>query len=229
MCVTNLGDLLLTNMSDNAVILSYNCKSIHFQVTFFKFLRQRRALTHAKMSASKYILLLLILMICISSVVSWWTRRRRRRSCSRVDCQVNPWSSWSACSQVQCGKWGTRQRTRTVQVPPLCGGTPCPSLQEGESCQGTLRVDCKLSSWSKWSACSQPCGGSQTSSRYVVTNEQCGGTPCSTTLTKRQPCRLTQCLNQGTLINKKCSCSSGYYGSCCQYSGKWKLIKIEFG
>ena len=39
MCVTNLGDLFLTNVSDNAVILSYNCKSIHFQVTFFTFLR----------------------------------------------------------------------------------------------------------------------------------------------------------------------------------------------
>ena len=175
--------------------------------------------------SSRHILLLIILVICISLVVS--RRRRRRRSCSRVDCQVSPWSSWSACSAFQCGKWGTQQRTRTVQVPSLCGGTPCPSLQESQPCQGTLRVDCKLSPWSIWSACSQTCGGSQTSTRYVATNEQCGGTPCSTTLTQRQPCSL-QCFNQGTLINKKCSCSSGYYGSCCQYRGKWKLIEICF-
>jgi len=176
------------------------------------------ALIHAKMS-SKQILLLLFLVILISLVVS--RRRRRRRSCSRVDCQLNPWSSWSACSEVQCGKWGSRERTRTIQIPPFCGGTPCPpGRREVESCQGTLRVDCKLSSWSKWSACSQVCGGSQTSTRYVVTNEQCGGSPCNTTLSKRQPCSLTRCSNQGTLIDKKCSCSSGYYGSCCQYNGK---------
>ena len=168
--------------------------------------------------SSKQILLLLFLMILISQVVS--RRRRRRRSCSRVDCQVAPWSSWSACSEVQCGKWGSRERTRTIQIPPLCGGTPCPLQRQVESCQGTLRVHCKLSSWSKWSACSQVCGGSQTSTRHVVTNEQCGGTPCNTTLSKRQPCSLTRCSNQGTLIDKKCSCSSGYYGSCCQYSGK---------
>lgn len=164
-------------------------------------------------------------MTCISLAVS--RRRRRRRSCSRQDCQVSPWSSWSACSEVQCGKWGSRDRIRTMQLPSLCGGTSCPSLQEVEPCQGTLRVHCKLSSWSNWSACSQVCGGSQTSTRYVVTNEQCGGTPCSSTLSKRQPCSLTQCQNQGTLIDKKCSCLSGYYGSCCQYSGKWNRRRVN--
>jgi len=168
----------------------------------------------------KQILLLLIIICCLDLAVSW-TRRRRRRRCLR-DCQVNPWSSWSTCSAVHCGQQGNRYRTRTVWTSPMCGGAPCPPLQEVALCQGTLRVDCKLSSWSAWSACSQACGGSQTSTRYVVTNEHCGGTPCNTTLSKRQPCSLTQCLNQGTLIDKKCSCSSGYYGSCCQYSGRWK-------
>lgn len=224
----------------------------------------------------KHVLLLLIIICCLDllAALSWSRRRRRRRRCDRRDCKVSPWSNWSACSavrcgksgrrhrtrtvqispmcsgtpcpllqevaqcqgtqwvdcklsswsawsacsEVQCGKWGSRHRTRTMQVPALCGGTSCPSLQEVEPCQGTLRVDCKLSSWSTWSLCTQVCGGSQTSTRYVVTNEQCGGTPCNTTLSKRQPCNITRCLNQGTLIDKKCSCSSGYYGSCCQYS-----------
>ncbi|KAJ7358863.1 hypothetical protein OS493_020700 [Desmophyllum pertusum] len=94
-----------------------------------------------------------------------------------MDCQVTAWSSWSACSAVQCGKSGTRQRARTVQIPATCGGTHCPSLLEVASCQGTLRVDCQLSSWSTWSECSLLCGGYQTSSRYVEANEQCGGTP----------------------------------------------------
>lgn len=200
----------------HTVTLSHHGKSISFPGDL-----AQKASTNSWNMSSKHILLLLIFMICISLAVS--RRRRRRRSCSRQDCQVDPWSAWSACSEVQCGKWGSRHRTRTMQVPALCGGTSCPSLQEVEPCQGTLRVDCKLSSWSTWSLCTQVCGGSQTSTRYVVTNEQCGGTPCNTTLSKRQPCNITRCLNQGTLIDKKCSCSSGYYGSCCQYSGKWKL------
>ena len=171
----------------------------------------------------KHILVLLIIICCLGLAVNGFWGRRRRRMCSRVDCQVSPWSSWSACSAVHCGHWGNRHRTRTVRVSPTCGGSPCPLLREVALCQGTLRVDCNISSWSAWSACSQACGGSQTSTRYVVTNEQCGGTPCNTTLSKRQPCSLTRCLNQGTLMEKKCSCSSGYYGSCCQYSRKWKL------
>lgn len=169
--------------------------------------------------SSRYILLLLILMTCISESVS--RRRRRRRSCSRVDCQVSHWSSWSACSTVQCGQFGTRQRSRNVQIPALCGGTACPPLQEAAACQGTSPVDCQLSSWSTWSACSVACGGSQTSTRRIVTNEQCGGKPCNSTLSKRRPCNLTHCLNQGALEDGKCSCSPGYYGSCCQYNGRW--------
>ena len=167
---------------------------------------------------SRYILFLLILLISISQSVS--RRRRRRRSCSRVDCQVSHWTSWSACSVAQCGKFGIQQKTRTIQLHPYCGGTPCPPLVESAQCQGATPVDCQLSSWSAWSACSVACGGSQTSTRYIVTNEQCGGTPCNSNLSKRRPCNLTQCLNQGTLVKEKCSCPPGYYGSCCQYSGR---------
>lgn len=168
--------------------------------------------------SSRHILRLLILMIIISASVS--RRRRRRRSCSIVDCQVTPWSSWSACSAVPCGQSGTRERSRTVQLPALCGGKACPSLLEVVPCQGTLRVDFQLSSWSGWSKCSLVCGGFQTSTRYVVTNEQCGGTSCNSTLSKRQACNITQCLNQGTLTDGQCSCPPSYYGSCCQYNSK---------
>ena len=230
--------------------------------------------------SSKYVLLVLLLMICINHSVSW--RRRRRRRC-RVDCQVTHWSSWSTCSATQCGHWGTQQRSRTVQIHPNCGGRGCPSLLEtvpcqgnspvdcrvtrwsswsacsavlcGQSgtrqrsrtvqmhpncggtgcpplldtapCQGPSLVDCQLSSWSTWSTCSVACGGSQASTRHIITNEQCGGTPCSSTLSKRRPCNLTHCLNQGTLVDGKCSCSPSYYGSCCQYNGGWILKKYS--
>ena len=106
-------------------------------------------------------------------------RRRRRQSCSRVDCVVHSWSSWSPCSAKRCGQPGTQERRRTVHLPPICGGTACPSLVDIVPCQGNAPADCQLSSWSSWSTCSLPCGGTQTSSRYVVTKEQCGGVPFS--------------------------------------------------
>ena len=168
--------------------------------------------------SSKYILLFIVLVIFVNHSVSWIRRRRRR--CPRVDCQVSHWSSWSACDVVRCGQSGTRRRTRILQRQPHCGGTPCPSLVETAACQGATPVDCKLSAWSTWSACSVACGGSQTSTRYIVTNEQCGGTPCSSIHSKRRPCSLSQCLNLGTMVDGKCSCPPGYYGSCCQYNGK---------
>lgn len=162
--------------------------------------------------SSKHILFIVILVTYISASVS-----RKRRECGERDCVVNHWSSWSACTAVQCGQSGTRQRTRTVHTSSWCNGKPCPSLLQIAPCQGTLPEDCKLSSWSCWSACSLLCGGSQTSTRHVVKNEKCGGTPCySYMLSKTRNCKLTQCFNQGTLINGQCSCPSGYHGSCCQ-------------
>ena len=164
----------------------------------------------------KYMLLLLILI----SQSSPWRRRRRRRGCSRVDCQVNPWSSWSHCSAVQCrGQSGIKQRVRTIHFLSRCGGTPCPPLQETAPCSGTLRADCRLSSWSTWSACSLVCGGFQTTTRYVLSNGQCGGMPCSLTLNKTRACKVTRCFNQGSIVDGQCSCLPGYYGNCCQFSG----------
>ena len=167
------------------------------------------------------ILFLLIFAICITQSLSW-RRRRRRRFCTKVDCVVNPWSSWSHCSAKQCGQPGTRERRRIVRLPPNCGGTPCPSLVDVVPCKGDSRVDCQLSSWSSWSACSLLCGGVQTSTRYVVAKEQCGGTPCNSTSSKARACKVTGCLNQGILVDGQCSCISGYYGACCQHNSKYK-------
>jgi len=129
-----------------------------------------------------------------------------------VNCRVSSWSSWSTCSAVQCGKSGSQQRSRTVITYPNCGGTACPSMQDTGECFGTTAVDCVYSTWSNWSACPpSQCGDSQTSRRYIITREQCGGTPCNmTALRKTRPCKQTFCVNQGTLYNGECSCKPGY-------------------
>ena len=53
-----------------------------------------------------------------------------------VDCEVNEWEAWGACSKT-CG-FGTRSRTREVIQEPRNYGTPCPLLTEDELC-GSMR------------------------------------------------------------------------------------------
>ena len=166
----------------------------------------------------KVVIYFFILLMCVLRSAS--RRRRRRQSCSRVDCVVHSWSSWSPCSAKRCGQAGTQERRRTVHLPPICGGTACPSLVDIVPCQGNAPADCQLSSWSSWSTCSLPCGGTQTSSRYVVTKEQCGGVPCNSTLRKTRACKVARCFNQGTLVGGHCSCLSGYFGGCCEHNSK---------
>ena len=151
---------------------------------------------------------------------------RQNRHCygtAPVNCKVISWSSWSPCSAVQCGKSGFQRRSRTVITNPGCGGTACPSnMNESQMCYGTATVNCIYSAWSNWSACPPSrCGDSQISIRYIITREQCGGTPCNmTALRKERACKQSFCVNQGTLFNGECSCKPGYYGSCCQYNSK---------
>ena len=187
---------------------------------------------------SKYIatFLLLLIVLCfmeesVSNCCGWGCtaacRRRRRRSCSPTDCQVSSWSPWSICSALQCGKSGYQQRTRHITRHPSCGGATCPSnLLETKTCYGITPLDCIYSTWSTWSACpSSRCGDSQTSRRYIVARQQCGGAACNmTTLRRTRVCKQTFCVNQGTLLNGQCSCKPGYYGSCCQYNRKYSYV-----
>ncbi|XP_078680017.1 uncharacterized protein LOC144915478 isoform X3 [Branchiostoma floridae x Branchiostoma belcheri] len=60
--------------------------------------------------------------------------RRRRQTCSPVNCQWGPWTSWSSCSH-QCGAFGTRTRTRPYSPAASCGGAACSgSNSETEDC-----------------------------------------------------------------------------------------------
>ena len=186
---------------------------------------------------SKYIatFLLLLIVLCfmeesVSNCCGWGCagcRRRRRRSCSPTDCQVSSWSPWSICSALQCGKSGYQQRTRHITAHPSCGGATCPSnLRETKTCYGITPLDCIYSTWSTWSACpSTRCGDFQTSRRYIVARQQCGGAACNMTALRRtRVCKQTFCVNQGTLLNGQCSCKPGYYGSCCQYNRKYSYV-----
>lgn len=49
-----------------------------------------------------------------------------------VDCVVDVWSAWGACS-APCGG-GTQTRTRSVLTPAANGGAACPTLGETQAC-----------------------------------------------------------------------------------------------
>ena len=140
------------------------------------------------MFSLKISILVFVVLFAVFYDANAWRRRRRRR-CTPHACEVSSWSSWSSCSVQQCRQEGLQRRTRTQVSPASCGGTDCPELDETRQCYGTRSVDCQLSSWSEWSACSSPCGvfGVKSSTRHKIVIEQCGGT-CTSTLRKTQQC-----------------------------------------
>lgn len=109
-----------------------------------------------------------------------------------TDCKVN-WSDWGACSK-QCGG-GTQSRTATVTHPANAGGNQCPPLVETRACNSNPCVDCQVSNWSEWGACSRQCGGgTQSRSRSVTQQPGPGGAPCPPLLETRT-CNTQICCN----------------------------------
>ena len=97
------------------------------------------------------------------------------------DCVLSLWSSWSACSH-SCGASAQRSRSRTVELEAEgAAGQPCGALSATEACPLVpCPVDCVLSAWSSWTACSRTCGGGQQQrARAITTAAAHGGTACA--------------------------------------------------
>jgi hypothetical protein len=96
------------------------------------------------------------------------------------DCLHSEWSAWSPCS-LTCGL-GQQVREREVRVEAANGGSPCGALMQEQSCDDrACPVDCQMSSWSNWTACTKSCGDGaiKRRHRYVVTNHEYNGVQCS--------------------------------------------------
>ncbi|MDD9935209.1 MAG: thrombospondin type-1 domain-containing protein [Myxococcales bacterium] len=95
-----------------------------------------------------------------------------------VDCVVSEWAEWSACS-VACGG-GTQTRTRTVTTEADNGGAACPELEDSGACnEQPCPIDCEVSAWTAWGACSVACGGgTQMRTRTVTVEPEHGGAAC---------------------------------------------------
>jgi hypothetical protein len=109
-----------------------------------------------------------------------------------VDCEVTKWSDWSTCSATCDG--GTRTHNRTVTVPNDDCGKLCPPLQETQACNTQdCCVDCEVSDWSDWGACSADCTSTRT--RTVEQAPNSCGTPCPS-LEEDQACSDPPCVTE---------------------------------
>jgi len=107
-----------------------------------------------------------------------------------TDCMTSKWFP-EECS-LTCGG-GVQTLTRTVEIETDLG-YKCPALQAQQSCnEPRCPLDCELSDWTGWSACSAYCdGGIMDRIRPVMQHPTAGGAPCETT-DDAQDCNTQSC------------------------------------
>lgn len=132
---------------------------------------------------NRCIVVLLVLSLLVE-VEGWFLARRR--SCSKQNCRLGQWTSWTSCSD-SCGIFGSQSRSRLKLTTESCGGI-CWSTYETRHCNTKCcPVDC-VYKYGDWGQCKGTCGtGTQESHRIIVTAEKCGGR-CTAPAVKTRAC-----------------------------------------
>merc|ERR1719443_1661751 len=135
-----------------------------------------------------------------------------------VNCRMNTWSDWGTCSKA-CG-YGERSRSRTVASHARYGGAACGPSEESEQCkEKECPVDCTVSDWKPWSACSATCGtGTKTRSRDATVEAQHGGKDCDA-LEASETCKEKECPRHCTMSDWTS------WGACSTTCGRGKRIR----
>jgi len=109
-----------------------------------------------------------------------------------VDCVVSEFGDFGNCDAT-CGP-GTQTRERTITTAPLHNGAECPNLVEEQSCQvAECPIDCAVSLFDEWTACSETCGdGLRTRSRTITQDALHGGALCPN-LVEEEVCNVAEC------------------------------------
>eukprot|EP00927_Polykrikos_kofoidii_P076775 TRINITY_DN73801_c0_g1_i1.p1 TRINITY_DN73801_c0_g1~~TRINITY_DN73801_c0_g1_i1.p1 ORF type:complete len:1551 (+),score=187.84 TRINITY_DN73801_c0_g1_i1:478-4653(+) len=130
---------------------------------------------------------------CPSSLIE--TGSCNTQDCVVTNCKMADWSDWSVCS-AKCGN-GQQTRGRVVQNYASLGGIGCTgNLDEMRSCvDNCTKVDCLLTDWSDWSACTCSCaGGQHERTRSVAVRPQNGGLACEEGAFEQvEPCNTQTC------------------------------------
>jgi hypothetical protein len=100
-----------------------------------------------------------------------------------IDCILSLWSEFTDCTTT-CGMGasvnGTKDRTRSIIMEPVQGGSECDHLFERERCNAfPCPVDCDVSGWNDWTDCTATCeGGLQNRTKDIYTHPAFGGVQC---------------------------------------------------
>jgi len=120
------------------------------------------------------------------------------QKCSETNCrdgQWGDWSDWSGCS-VSCGGGVTFRRRRVEVMANHCGEEPVGKNSEVGYCHVGVPcsrpIDCELSQWQAWSACSGTCDGLQHRARVVKVYGRGTGEWCKGGLRETAPCNPAQ-------------------------------------
>lgn len=126
-----------------------------------------------------------------------------------VDCKLNAWSEWGACSST-CR--GMQERHRVVSVYAHGEGKSCDDsrLKESRGCQSfdssdpdsspectgiQVPIDCVLGAWAGFSPCTVSCGGGTLTKHRSVHPEQSNGAACTGDTTMVESCNSQACPN----------------------------------
>lgn len=121
-----------------------------------------------------------------------------------IDCVLEDWTGWSACS-AECGG-GVESRLRAVKVEPKHGGEPCGDDQETRQCNvGACEKECVLNDWSPWTNCSKACDvGSTERHRLILEPAEGGAKPCpdegSIQMQNYAPCNVQACVSVNPVL-----------------------------
>ena len=152
----------------------------------------------------------------------------RRRSVGNA-CRVN-----ADCASNLCVSQSRTRKICHCQSAADCPGAndACHSpvcQTDGTCAKVNAPVDCVVSDWGDFSACSAACGGgTQTRTRSIVTLASCGGQGCPATV-ETQPCNAQACSSVGscdatqaaafcstvTAVDDTQFCGRPVFGPCC--------------
>jgi uncharacterized protein YegL len=117
-----------------------------------------------------------------------------------IDCKMNDWSGWTACSK-DCGG-GIKQKARSVEIEANNGGTACDATDSALMCNtGACDADCVLAEWAPWEKCSKSCnGGIEIRRKYILEDVRGAGLsqpPCpdenGAERFEERPCNMEAC------------------------------------
>jgi hypothetical protein len=115
-----------------------------------------------------------------------------------VNCELTDWEKDGSCSKT-CGG-GEQIWRKRVEVQHAHGGEECVAEDseeryKKEACnEEACPVDCVMSQWTGFSACSASCDkGSKSRTRDAVTVDEHGGVACPTDVEEVEECFLTNC------------------------------------